>query len=99
MKDAVLALDYLFPGRWADPRLLASYIETSDERRIEIIKNLNINIIWTNPDCSDSPFGRRRLGIAVLAFSFVSFLVIVDSILQSPRFSYMILFSLDTLMK
>ena len=92
VKDAVSALDYLFPGRWADPRSLGSCIETSDERRIEISKNLNINIIWTNSDCTDSPFGWHRLGIAVLALFFVTFLVMVDSILQSLRFSYIILF-------
>ena len=86
VKDAVSALDYLFPGRWADPRSLGSCIETSDERRIEISKNLNINIIWTNSDCTDSPFGWHRLGIAVLALFFVTFLVMVDSILQSLRF-------------
>ena len=35
----------LLSRRWADPRSLGSYIETSDERRFEISKNLNINIV------------------------------------------------------
>ena len=35
----------LLSSRSADPRLSGSYIETSDERRFEISKNLNINIV------------------------------------------------------
>ena len=41
----ILQYELLSSGRWADPRLLSSYIETSDERRFEISKNLNINIV------------------------------------------------------
>ena len=81
------------------PKIIGSYIETSDERGIEISKNLNINIIWTNPDCSDLPFWATLFGHCRFGISFVTFLVMVDPILQSLRILCMILFSLDTFMK